>query len=76
MEQVIRIGMDTSKHVFLVHGVDAAEKPVLRRTLRRKDMVRFFERLPPTLVAIEACGASHYWARLLGSRTAPVSAAL
>ncbi len=66
MEQVSRIGMDTSKHVFQLHGVDAAERPVLRKALRRKDMVRFFERLPPTRVAIEACGASHHWARLLG----------
>lgn len=66
MEQIIRIGMDTSKHVFQLHGVDAAEWPVLRKTLRRRDMVRFFERLPPTQVAIEACGGSHHWARLLG----------
>jgi|SRR6478672_1142685 len=57
--------MDTSKHLFQLHGVDAAEKPVLRRTLRRRDMITFFERLAPTRVAIEACGASHHWARLL-----------
>ena len=67
MEQIIRIGMDTSKHVFQLHGVNAAEEVVLRRKLRRKDMVSFFEKLPPTLVAIEACGASHHWGRLLGS---------
>ena len=65
MEQISRIGMDTSKHLFQLHGVDAAEKPVLRRTLRRRDMIAFFERLAPTRVAIEACGASHHWARLL-----------
>ena len=65
MEQVSRIGMDTSKHIFQLHGVDAAERPVLRRKLRRRDMIAFFERLPPTRVAIEACGASHHWARLL-----------
>ena len=65
MEQISRIGMDTSKHLFQLHGVDAAEKPVLRRTLRRRDMITFFERLAPTRVAIEACGASHHWARLL-----------
>src|SRR5947209_8273268 len=57
--------MDTSKHIFQLHGVDAAERPVLRRKLRRRDMIAFFERLPPTRVAIEACGASHHWARLL-----------
>src|SRR4051794_23970841 len=65
MEQVSRIGMDTSKHIFQLHGVDAAERPVLRRKLRRRDMIAFFERLSPTRVAIEACGASHHWARLL-----------
>jgi transposase len=43
------------------------EEPVLRKTLRRQGMVAFFEALPPTVVAIEACGASHHWARLLGS---------
>jgi len=66
MEQISRIGMDTSKHVFQLHGVDAAERPVLRKTLRRKEMVRFFERLLPTPIAIETCGGSHHWARLLG----------
>jgi len=67
MEQIIRIGMDTSKHVFQLHGVNAGEEPVLRKAFRRKDMIAFFEKLPPTAVSIEACGASHHWARLLGS---------
>jgi hypothetical protein len=67
MEQISRIGMDTSKHVFQLHGVNAAEVPVLRKKLRRKEMVAFFEKLPPTVIAIEACGASHHWARLLQS---------
>jgi transposase len=67
VEQPIRIGMDTSKTVFQLHGVNAAEEVVLRRKLRRKEMVAFFERLQPTVVAIEACGASHHWARLLTS---------
>jgi transposase len=65
--QISRIGMDTSKHVFQLHGVDAAEVPVLRKKLRRKEMVTFFEKLPPTVIAIEACGASHQLARLLQS---------
>jgi transposase len=56
--------MDTSKHIFQLHGVNAAEKPVLRRKLRRKEMVSFFEKLPPVVIAIEACGGSHHWARL------------
>jgi transposase len=67
VEQIIRIGMDTSKHVFQLHGVNAAEQPVLRKKLRRKDMVAFFEKLAPTVIAIEACGGSHHWARLLRS---------
>src|SRR5256885_1518156 len=67
MDQLIRIGMDTSKRIFQLHGVDAAERPVLRRKLSREQMVTFFERLPPTLVAMEACGAAHHWARVLGA---------
>ncbi|MCW2239358.1 hypothetical protein [Azospirillum canadense] len=63
---ISRIGMDTSKHVLHRHGVDAAERPVLRKALRRKDTVRFFERLPPTRIGVEDCGGSHRGARLLG----------
>lgn len=59
--------MDTSKHIFQLHGVNAAEEPILRRKLRRKDMVTFFAGLKPVEIAIEACGASHHWARLLQS---------
>jgi transposase len=58
--------MDTSKSVFQLHGVNGAEQPVLRRKLRRKEMVKFFEGLAPTVVGIEACGSSHHWARVLG----------
>ncbi len=67
MEQVIRIGMDTSKRVFQVHGVEAGERPVLRRQLRRDAMVLFFAKHPPVVVAIEACGSAHHWARVLGA---------
>lgn len=66
MEQIIRIGMDTSKSVFQLHGVDVMEQPILRRKLSRKEMLKFFENTPPTSVAVEACGGSHHWARLLG----------
>ena len=65
MEHVIRIGLDTSKRVFHLHGVDGAERPVLRRQLSRAGMETFFARLPRTVVALEACGASHHWARVL-----------
>ena len=63
METIVRIGLDTSKSVFQLHGVDGTEQPVLRRKLRRGQVLKFFRRLPPALVALEACGASHYWAR-------------
>ena len=67
MDQIIRIGMDTSKHVFQLYGVNAAEQPVLRKKLRRKDMVAFFGKIAPTVIAIEACGASRQCARFLQS---------
>jgi len=67
VEQISRIGMDTSKHIFQLHGVNAAEEPVLRKKLRRKEMFAFLEKLAPTVIAIEACGASHHCARLLQS---------
>ncbi|WP_027054647.1 IS110 family transposase [Mesorhizobium erdmanii] len=66
MEEIIRIGVDTSKSVFQLHGVNAAEQPILRKKLSRREMVKFFEKAPPT-TALEACGGSHHWARLLGS---------
>ena len=65
MNQIIRIGMDTSKHFFQLHGVDAAELPVLRRKLRRHEVLAFFAKQPRTVIGMEACGAGHYWAREL-----------
>jgi transposase len=67
VSDLIRIGMDTSKSVFVLHGVDAAEQPVLRRKFRRQQVMGFFETLSPTRVGIEACGAAHHWARELGA---------
>jgi transposase len=64
--QFKRISIDTSKSVFTVHGIDAADRPVLRRDLRRAEVERFFAKLAPTEVAIEACGASHHWGRVIG----------
>lgn len=66
MREIIRIGMDTSKHIFVLHGVDAAERAVLRKRLSRKQVLEFFAKLPSTVVGMEACGAAHYWARELG----------
>lgn len=67
MDQITRIGIDTSKSVFQLHGVDAADQPVLRKKLRRQQMIAFFASLAPTRIGIEACGSSHYWARELGA---------
>ena len=65
MSEIITIGLDIAKSVFQVHGVDAADAPVLRRQLRRAELLKVFERLPGCLVGIEACGAGHHWARQL-----------
>ena len=62
-----RIGLDTSKAVFTLHGVDQDEKVVLRRNVRRAELEAFFTKLPPTLVALEACGGSHHWGRRLAA---------
>lgn len=63
MVEITRIGMDTSKSVFQLHGVNAAEQVVLRKKLRRREVLAFFAKLPPCRVGMEACGGSHYWAR-------------
>jgi hypothetical protein len=49
---------------FQLDGMDAAERPVLRRKLRRNQALAFFAKLPPTVIGMEACGAAHYWARI------------
>ncbi|MBA1141062.1 IS110 family RNA-guided transposase [Mesorhizobium neociceri] len=65
MDKIIRIGMDTSKNVFQLHGVNEAEQPVLRKKLRRNQVLAFFAGLPPLKIGMEACGSAHYWAREL-----------
>ena len=65
--QVTTIGLDIAKNVFQVHGIDAAEKVVVRKQLRRRQMLEFFKALPPCLVGMEACATAHYWARELTS---------
>jgi transposase len=62
---IIRIGLDTSKHVFQVHGVDEHEQAAVRRRLRRAEVANFFGKLSATRIGLEACGAAHHWARLL-----------
>jgi len=63
--QVTTIGLDIAKNVFQVHGIDAAEEVIVRKQLRRGQMLAFFEALPPLLVGMEACATAHYWAREL-----------
>jgi len=65
--EVKRIAIDTSKHVFTLHGVDAQERVVLRRELRRHQLEAFFAKQPATEVVLEACGGSHHWGRVLAA---------
>jgi transposase len=65
MARLARVGIDTSKSVFQLHGVDEKERAVLRKQLRRRQFVAFLAKLEPTVVGLEACGASHHWAREL-----------
>jgi transposase len=63
--QITTIGLDIAKNVFQVHGIDAAEKVVVRKQLRRSQVIAFFKALSPCLIGIEACATAHYWAREL-----------
>ena len=63
--QVTTIGLDIAKNVFQVHGIDVAEKVVVRKQLRRCQVLEFFKALRPCLVGMEACATAHYWAREL-----------
>jgi len=67
VNDLIRIGMDTSKRVFVLHGVNAGERPVLRKKLHRRQVGEFFAKLPSTQIGMEACGAAHHWGRALGA---------
>jgi transposase len=61
----ITIGIDLAKSVFQVHGVDCAGGVVIRKKLRRAQVLTFFETLPPCLIGMEACATAHFWAREL-----------
>src|SRR5713101_5774231 len=63
--QITTIGLDIAKNVFQVHGIDAKEKVVARKQLRRSRVITFFKALPPCLIGMEACATAHYWAREL-----------
>jgi len=63
MEAITTIGLDIAKSVFQVHGVDAAGNVIVRRQLKRRYVVAFFQKVPPCLVGIKACATSHHWSR-------------
>jgi transposase len=63
--KVTTLGLDLAKNVFQVHGIDDTGKVMVRRSLRRRQMIPFFAKLEPCLIGIEACGTSHFWAREL-----------
>ena len=65
MKEVSTIGLDLAKRVFQVHGIDGSGTVVIRRSLRRAQVLAFFAKLPCCLVGMEACATSHYWAREL-----------
>jgi transposase len=65
MQTITTIGLDIAKSVFQVHGVDAEGQVVVRRQLKRRYVIAFFQMLPPCLVGIEACASSHHWSREL-----------
>jgi transposase len=65
MQTITTIGLDIAKSVFQVHGVDGAGQVVIRRQLKRRSVLAFFEKPPPCLVGMEACGSSHHWSREL-----------
>ena len=62
---ITRIGIDLAKHVFQLHGVESTGKVLVRKQLRRAQMLAYFSKLPPCLIGMEACGSAHYWAREL-----------
>src|SRR2546429_8793267 len=67
MSEITTIGLDLAKHVFQVHGVDAEGTTVVRKRLRRGQVLAFFSRIPRCVVGLEACATAHYWARELGA---------
>ena len=65
MQATTTIGLDIAKSVFQVHGVDVRGNVVLRRQIKRRYILAFFQKLPPCLVGIEACASAHHWSREL-----------
>lgn len=65
MTEITRVGLDLAKNVFEVHAVNAQEQVVVRRSLRRNQVLTWFAKHPPCLIGIEACGTANHWAREL-----------
>ena len=65
MQAITTIGLDIAKPVFQVHVIDAEGKVIIRRQLKRRYVLAFFQKLPSCLVGIEACASSHHWSREL-----------
>ena len=66
MAEMPTVGLDLAKHVFQAHGADASGRVVVRKKLRRDQVLAFFAQLPACVVAMEACGGAHFWGREIG----------
>lgn len=66
MSEIITVGLDLAKNVFQAHGADVLGRAVLRKKLRRDQVLAFFSQLRPCVVAMEACGGAHFWGREIG----------
>jgi transposase len=66
-QEIVVIGLDLAKNVFQVHAIDAQGQPIVRRQLRRAEVLKFFAKIPPCLVGMEACASAHYWGREIGA---------
>lgn len=66
MSEITTAGLDLAKNVFQAHGADASGQTILRKKLRRDQVLGFFAKLSPCVVAMEACGSSHFWGREIG----------
>jgi len=71
MQAVTTVGLDIAKSVFQVHGIEVAGKVVIRRQLKRRYVLAFFQKLAPCVVRIEACAMSHHWSRELKASAIP-----
>lgn len=69
--KITTIGIDLTKEMFQIHGLDTHGKVLVRKQLRRSEMAKYFSKLEPCLIGVEACGSTHHWARKLGDTAIP-----